>query len=138
MSRHVNVAVATVVAGCLLGAGGCEADRAGPAPVPSATGYLGDASFIGRTVTISGWVVQVITETSFVVDTRQNGAEPLLVLCAPSRDVEKGSLVIVSGNVQRFYYSAYADEYALAPDADVYSRFAADPFLVTRRAMALQ
>jgi hypothetical protein len=136
-------AVATATALCAVATGGCETARTRQTPVevpgPAAsTNYFGDASFIGRTVTVGGIVTRVITETSFVLDTRDFGDESLLVLCAPSREVAVGYRVSVSGNVQKFDYSAYAGDYALAPDADRYRDFAAEEFLVTSEAMKVE
>jgi hypothetical protein len=144
MNRPMHrVVVATAMALCAVAMGGCETEQTGQrpagAPGPAAsTNYFGDASFIGRTVTVGGIVTRVITETSFVLDTRDFGDESLLVLCAPSREVAVGYRVSVSGNVQKFDYSAYTGEYALASDADRYRDFAGEEFLVTSAAMKIE
>ncbi|MBB4693550.1 hypothetical protein [Paractinoplanes abujensis] len=121
---------------CLLIVSGCGQDSPtqGSTTAPANSNFFGDTYFIGRTVTITGIVTRVITEQSFVLDTRDFGDESLLVLCEPSRDVAAGDRIHLSGNVQKFVYGAYAEQYGLSTDA-AYKMFAGEEFLVTAQAM---
>jgi hypothetical protein len=128
------VAVACLL---ILAAAGC-AEQPASVPVPvtgsAAPDYFGTTDFIGKTVTVSGTVTRVITDTSFELDTRDYGDDSLLVLCEPGRAVSPTDRVQISGNVQKFTYDEYATEHHLADEA-TYAAFTGERFLMTPEAM---
>ncbi|MEU8230451.1 hypothetical protein AB0C12_12725 [Actinoplanes sp. NPDC048967] len=142
MASHVPRRLAAAVAVCLLtvATAGCV-EQTAPTPVPvpangsTAPDYFGTTDFIGRTVTVSGTVTRLITDTSFELDTREYGDDSLLVLCEPGRAVSAGDRVRISGNVQKFLYDVYAADHHLAGDAATYAEFTGERFLVTAEAM---
>jgi hypothetical protein len=142
MACDVPRRIGRAAAACLLAvaAAGCV-EQTAPTPVPvpptgsTAPDYFGTTDFIGRTVTVSGTVTRVITDTSFELDTREYGDDSLLVLCEPGRAVSVGDRERISGNVQRFLYDEYAAEHDLADDAAAYAEFTGERFLVTAQAM---
>ena len=87
--------------------------------------YFSNDDYIGRTVTVTAEVTQVITDRSFVL----TGDDSLLVLSAAGIDAERGKDVTVTGVVGKFAYDAYAAEYDLG-GADSYAGFDAEEFLV--------
>ena len=139
-SHPVLVLVTTVV--CALGTNACGVARndSAPAvrPTPSHGDYFQDDSFIGTTVTVTGIVIRVITETSFVLDLTEVGDQAVLVLSAPAHDVAVNYRVTLTGEVQKFAYRRYADDYALAPDRGRYQRFDGDRFLVSAGGLAVR
>lgn len=98
--------------------------------------YFGNADFIGRTVTVAGEVTRVITSRSFVLTGDEYGDGSLLVLNAAGMDVEVGETVEVTGNVQKFGYQTYRDEYRLDEDPRTYAEFNGEEFLVAMGADA--
>ncbi len=91
--------------------------------------YFSDASYVGRTVTVEGTVREVISRSSFVLAGEQYGDESLLVISAPTLDVEVGRHVEVTGVVRTFGHENYADGYDLADDTD-YTEFDGEEMLV--------
>lgn len=91
--------------------------------------YFSNDDYIGRTVTVTAEVTQVITDRSFVLTGDEYGDDSLLVLSAAGIDAERGKDVTVTGVVGKFAYDAYAAEYDLG-GADSYAGFDAEEFLV--------
>ncbi|MEV6842727.1 hypothetical protein [Actinoplanes sp. NPDC051411] len=123
-----------LLAGCHSADGRAVHD---PAPSNAASRDAGKAYLIGDTVTVRGTVTRVLGPAAFVLDSPGYGDRSLLVLCEPSRDVVSGKRVEVSGNIQKFDYASYVDQYGLAAQPSAYAEFEGEPFLVTEKAMDL-
>ena len=121
-----------VVAGCVvalhLASGGCTA-AVDNEPRPATTWTVGERDVIGRTVTVSGKIFQVLTPTSFVMAADGFGDLSLLVLSHDRPGLAKGQNVTFDGNVQVFRYEAYREEYGLV-DAPAYAPYEGEKILV--------
>ena len=94
--------------------------------------YFSNPSYLGKTVTVTGDVTRVITPASFVLTGEEYDDDSILVLSAQHLDVREGEQVTVTGEVQRFEYTAYEGGYGLDDD-DGYIEFAGEEFLVAAR-----
>jgi hypothetical protein len=107
---------------------GCHAEsRAEPAPRPSV--QLGEREVIGRTVTVSGKIIRILTTESFVMATDEFGDLSLLVLSKTATGLVKGQTLTLDGNVQLFSYEAYRAQYALS-DRQAYAPFEGEKIIV--------
>jgi hypothetical protein len=142
--RHLvrmSVTVSLLAVTLALGACGDDEDDAVPTTTPAATtqaspdigditdDYFGGPSYVGRTVTVQGNVTRVVGPSSFVLDGKGYGDDTLLVISAPSMDVEIGEQVDVTGVVRQFDYEIYRDGYGLA-DPGLYGDFDQEEVLV--------
>ncbi|PRY20139.1 hypothetical protein [Pseudosporangium ferrugineum] len=116
------IALQPAVAGCR--ATPPRADRA--TPVVSA---VGERDVIGRTVTISGKIIDVLTPTSFVMAADDFGDLSLLVLSGGRPGLTKGQTLTFDGNIQKFSFAAYRDEYDLT-DRQAYAPFEGEKIVV--------
>ncbi|MCM4078899.1 hypothetical protein [Paractinoplanes hotanensis] len=115
----------------LSGACGDVSSETAPPPSPAnSENYFGDTAFVGRTVTVKGQVSRILTSTSFVLAGARYGDDTLLVINAGHLDTRQGTMAQVSGNVQKFDYAVYRDEYALDARPEAYAEFNGERFLV--------
>ncbi|UQU62649.1 hypothetical protein COUCH_26920 [Couchioplanes caeruleus] len=107
---------------------GCHAEsRAEPPARPAA--QLGERDVIGRTVTVSGKIIRILTTESFVMATDGSGDLSVLVLSRTARDLAKGQTLTFDGNVQVFSYEAYRGQYELS-DRQAYAPFEGEQIIV--------
>ncbi|MEV4703166.1 hypothetical protein [Actinoplanes sp. NPDC049316] len=92
-------------------------------------GAVGERDLIGRTVTVSGKVTEVLTPTSFVMAADDFGDLPLLVLSRGRPGPAKGQTVTVDANVQKFSFDLYREQYDLT-DRQAYAPFEEEKILV--------
>jgi hypothetical protein len=138
-SVRLAAAVGLLVVPLTLGACDDDNDVATP-PVATAEAspeldditddYFGDASYIGKRVTVQGTVTKVIPPASFVLAGREYGDDALLVVSAPKMDVQVAQQVDVTGVVRQFDYETYADDYDLGTDAGLYIEFEQEEVLI--------
>jgi hypothetical protein len=146
MEKHrkrvlVRISVAAGILVVPLALGACSGDEDIPTTQPPATTeaspeigditdeYFGDASYVGKTVTVQGTVTALVGPSSFMLDGRQYGDDTLLVISAPAMDVEVGEQVDVTGVVRQFDYEIYKDGYGLS-DPGLYGGFDGEEVLV--------
>lgn len=137
--RYLAVSGSAVVAALIMTACSDMPDTAGepggsPAPVWSVDPSIPAAYAIGEDVTVQGTVTRVLSPASFELNSPGYGDPSLLVIFAGDRDVEAGDRVEIPGNVQKFGYRSYADEYRLDPDASAYADFEGELFVVSAKA----
>lgn len=103
----------------------CGGDSAGPetnADVQDVTAnenVFTDEEYIGRKVTVTAEITDVIGPTSFAIGGRDYGEESLLVLTEKgTADVQKGETAHVTGTVERFTFADYVDIYGLDDERD--------------------
>ncbi len=120
---------------CILalpaGMAGCAS---GSEEVPPArpTVALGDRDVIGRTVTVSGKIISILTSESFVMAADRFGDLSLLVLSDGRPGLAKGQTLTFDGNVQVFTYEAYRRQYDLA-ERQAYGPFEGEKAIVMAR-----
>jgi hypothetical protein len=141
--RGTTVAVSVLLTASLA-MGACGADEADTAipdvPVSSpeaspeigniTADYFGGPSYIGRTVTVTGTVTQVISDGAFMLDGKQYGDESLLVISAPAIDAQMDKQVTVTGVVREFGFEEWSDEYTLGEEPGRYIDFSGEEVLV--------
>lgn len=126
--------VAVLLPSILSGCGGDEQARPQTtAEVEGITGdeqYFGDDKFVGRRVTVTAPVSEIVSPTSFVVDSADRGDESLLVVSANLvQDLRQGDVVQVTGTVRQFVYGDYRSEFDLGEPAG-YREYENEEFLV--------
>lgn len=88
------------------------------------------AQRVGKAVTISAAVTEVITPLSFVLDASEEGDGTLLVITnRPLPRLKAGDKLIVSGRVATFQHARYRGDYALGGPV-AYQPFQGEPFLI--------
>ncbi|MEV6842730.1 hypothetical protein [Actinoplanes sp. NPDC051411] len=90
--------------------------------------YFHNPGYIGKVVTVTGRVTRVITPTSFVLTGQEFDDDSILVLSS-RQPVPEGSMVTVTGEVQRFRYTTFSGDYHL-PGVDRYRSFNGEEFLI--------
>jgi hypothetical protein len=141
--RGATVAVSVLLTASLA-MGACGADDPDPAApdVPATSpeaspeigditaDYFGGPSYIGRTVTVTGTVTQLISDGAFMLDGKQYGDESLLVISAPAIDAQMDKQVTVTGVVREFGFDEWSGEYALGEEPGPYIDFSGEEVLV--------
>lgn len=92
--------------------------------------YFADGDeFVGKTVTVSAEVSEVLGPKSFVINGDDWGDDSLLVLSAEeASSLQEDELVRVTGTVQEFTYDTYATNYGLV-DAGLYEPYGTEKFI---------
>lgn len=127
-ARSRSIALLTCVAVLQPAAAGCAAGTHSEAPI-AVVSNIGEREVIGRTVTVSGKIIEVLTPTSFVMAADEPDDRSLLVLSRGSPGLAKGQIVTFDGNVQKFVFDAYREQYGLA-DQQAYAPFEGEKFIV--------
>lgn len=94
--------------------------------------YFADNQYVGKKVTLSAEIGEVIGPTSFTLEAENFGDDSLLVVSAKNTTLSEDETVKVTGVVRTFEYADYVDEYDLENDAALYEPFVGEEFLVAK------
>ncbi|PRX43699.1 hypothetical protein B0I33_114160 [Prauserella shujinwangii] len=135
--RLAGTAAAGLLAAAPFALTACGGESAGPeqgADVGDVAGddWFGDNEYVGRQVTLSATVDEVVGPRSFVLGAQDYGDDSVLVLAQrDAPDVQEGNVVQVTGTVREFDYQNYEADYALGA-ADLYEPYGGEEFLVAQ------